>query len=298
MRHAPPRFGLFLPQIGLSFGEIESRVAQAEALGFHSVWLMDHLAAPGAPNADCFEGWTLATALAARTSRIRIGHLVLCDGFRHPSLLAKMAATLDQISGGRLELGLGWGSVPQELVDFGLGERKAGERAARLRETLEILALLFSGEPVDYEGRYYRLRGAVARPLPAQAKIPIHIGGAGPKLTLPLVRELADWWNCVSTACDRFDELRPQIGDARISIQRPIGLASSPEARDESVARAERRFRGWGGLIAGTADEVADALARDFARGVELAICVFSDGARPETLDRFASEVIPRVAAG
>ncbi|MER3453361.1 MAG: LLM class flavin-dependent oxidoreductase, partial [Chloroflexota bacterium] len=114
--------GVFLPQLRMSFDAIETRVRAAEAAGYHSVWFMDHLAAPAAPAADCFEGWTLATALAARTERIRLGHLVLCNPFRHPALLAKMAASLDVISRGRLELGIGWGSVPAELRDWGIGE--------------------------------------------------------------------------------------------------------------------------------------------------------------------------------
>src|SRR5882757_9615416 len=109
-----PWFGLYLPQLRMSFDRIVERTLAAEAAGFDSVWLMDHLVAPRAPEVDTFEGWTIATALAARTSTIRIGHLVLCDPFRHPVLLAKMAATFDVISNGRLELGIGWGSVPDE----------------------------------------------------------------------------------------------------------------------------------------------------------------------------------------
>src|SRR5262245_45041864 len=112
-------FGLFLPQLRMSFDTIVERTLAAEAAGFDSVWLMDHMAPPGMPHHDSFEGWTLASALAARTSTIRIGHLVTCAPFRHPALLAKMAATVDVLSDGRLDLGLGWGSVPAELRTFG-----------------------------------------------------------------------------------------------------------------------------------------------------------------------------------
>ena len=108
-------FGVFLPQLRMSFDTILERTLAAEAAGFDSVWLMDHLAAPAAPQWDTLEGWTLAAALAARTTRIRLGHLVTCDPFRHPSVLAKMAATVDVLSGGRLDLGIGWGSVDAEL---------------------------------------------------------------------------------------------------------------------------------------------------------------------------------------
>src|SRR5262249_21509010 len=145
MPAAGGHLGYFLPQIALSWPEIEARVRLAEGLGFHSVWLMDHLWAPGAEDRDCFESWTLATALAARTERIRLGHLVLCNAFRHPALLAKMAATLDHVSDGRLELGLGWGSVPAELAAFGVG---AEPRGARVRARLGIRRVLGGGERV------------------------------------------------------------------------------------------------------------------------------------------------------
>src|SRR5262249_2917892 len=166
---APPWFGLYLPQLRMGFDRILERTLAAEAAGFDSVWLMDHFTAPMAPEVDTYEGWTVATALAAHTSKIRIGHLVLCDPFRHPVLLAKTAATFDVISGGRLELGIGWGSVPSELETFGFGPEPAATRAARLHETLEILDLMFSGQTFDYDGKFPTLRAAVGRPgaLPA-----------------------------------------------------------------------------------------------------------------------------------
>ncbi|HEY1634725.1 MAG TPA: LLM class flavin-dependent oxidoreductase [Acidimicrobiales bacterium] len=286
-------YALYLPQLRMSFRAIEERVLAAEAHGFHSVWFMDHLAAPAMPEADTFEAWTIATALAARTSRIRIGHLVLCDAFRHPALLAKMAATLDVLSGGRLELGIGWGSVEQELRAYGFAADGPGVRAGRLSETLDILRLMFDGRRFDYEGRYYRLTDAIGRPVPAQGRVPIHVGGAGPRLTLPLVARHADWWNCPSTAVDRLGVLRHQIGQARVSTQHPVALAPSRQDRGEVVATAQRRFGSWGGLLAGTADEIAAALASEAALGVELCILQFSDFGEPETLARFAGDVAP-----
>ena len=207
-----PWFGLFLPQLRMSFPTILERTLAAEAAGFDSVWLMDHLAAPMAPEVDTFEGWTTAAALAARTSTIRIGHLVTCDPFRHPALLAKMAATVDSISDGRLELGIGWGSVPAELDAYGIGAAPAAERAARLRESLEVIDLMFSGERFDYHGTHHTLTGAIGRPLPVQTPHPpIHIGGAGPNLTMPIVRDHADWWNGWADQPDRFVPLSRRI---------------------------------------------------------------------------------------
>ena len=290
-------FGLFLPQLRMSFDTILERTLAAEAAGFDSVWLMDHLAAPAAPGWDTLEGWTLAAGLATRTSRIRLGHLVTCDPFRHPAVLAKMAATLDVLSGGRLELGLGWGSVDAELRTFGIDAGTAPERAARLRETLEILPLMFAGEPFDYSGAQYRLAGAVGRPVPVQSRIPVHIGGAGPKLTMPLVRDFADWWNCPSYAADRLEEVRPLAGDARVSVQHPVGLAAGDANRAEVSALTQRRFGSWGGIVTGAAEEVAGALVADVDFDARGFVLQFHDFGTTETLERFMGEVAPAVRA-
>jgi alkanesulfonate monooxygenase SsuD/methylene tetrahydromethanopterin reductase-like flavin-dependent oxidoreductase (luciferase family) len=288
-------FGLFLPQLRMSFATILERTLAAEAAGFDSVWLMDHLAAPAAPEHDTLEGWTLAAALAVRTTTIRIGHLVTCDPFRHPAVLAKMAATVDVLSDGRLELGLGWGSVERELETYGIGAGPPKTRAARMRESIEILDLMFAGEPFDHDGTV-ELRGAIGRPRPVQLpRPPLHIGGAGPKLTMPIVRDHADWWNCPTYAVDRLDELRPLAGDARVSVQHPIGLASGAADREETVATAQRRFGGWGGLIAGTSTEVADELAAEAATGVEGFVIQLTDFGAPETIAQFMTEVAPVV---
>jgi alkanesulfonate monooxygenase SsuD/methylene tetrahydromethanopterin reductase-like flavin-dependent oxidoreductase (luciferase family) len=290
-----PWFGLYLPQLRMSFDRMLERTLAAEAAGFDSVWLMDHFAAPMAPEVDTFEGWTIATALAARTSTIRFGHLVLCDPFRHPVLLAKTAASFDVISNGRLELGVGWGSVRDELRTFGFGPEPAAVRAAKLRETLEIVERMFSGESFDYAGEHYTLHAATGRPVPVQTHVPVHIGGGGPKLTMPLVERFADWWNCPGYALDRLDELRPLAGTARISAQHPIGLARSAKDRDDATSQVHRRFGSWGGVIAGTADEVAAALAVEVDRGVEGFVCQFSDFGTPETIELFMREVVPAV---
>lgn len=288
--------GLYLPQIRMDFASIEERARAADEAGFHSVWFMDHLAPPVDRSLDCLEAWTVATAVAARTEEIHIGHLVLCSEFRHPALLAKMAASLDVISGGRLELGLGWGSVEEELRDYGFAERARGARASRLGETLRLLDLLWRGDPVDFDGEHWTLRDAVCRPQPVRGRVPIHLGGAGERLTLPLVAAHADWWNCPSYGFERFEQLRPLAGSARISMQHPIGLARSSAEREDVVATAQRRFGAWGGLLAGTPDEVAAALRLEREAGVELFVCQFSDFGRPETIRLFADEVLPALA--
>lgn len=291
-----PWFGVFLPQLRMSFDTILERTLAAETAGFDSVWLMDHLAAPAGAHLDTFEGWTTAAALAVRTSHIRIGHLVTCDPFRHPAVLAKMAATVDVLSGGRLELGLGWGSVEAELEAYGIDTGGPAVRAARLRETLEILPLMFEGEPFDYDGEHFRLAEAIGRPVPVQAKVPVHIGGAGTRLTMPIVRDHADWWNCPSYAIDRLGELRAEAAGARVSAQHPVALAPDEASRAEVLAVAERRFGTWGGLVAGTASEVAGVLGAEAQdHGVEGFVVQFTDFGLPETVHRFMEEVAPAV---
>ena len=292
----PALAGLYLPQMRMDFATIEARARVAEEVSFHSVWLMDHVAPPASRELEMLEGWTVATGIAMRTERLRIGHLVLCSEFRHPVLLAKMAASLDVISGGRSELGLGWGSVAAELEDYGFTTAGPKVRAERLAETLEILSLLWTGEPVDFDGTHWTLRNAICRPRPVNGRIPIHLGGAGERLTLPLVARYADWWNCPSTGVARYEQLRSQAGDVRVSAQHPIGLAATSAERDEVVALTNMRFGAWGGVIAGTPDEVAEALRRERAAGVELFICQFHDFGRPDTLRLFADEVLPALS--
>ena len=292
------QFGVYLPQLRMDVPTILERVRTAEAAGFSSAWLMDHLMAPMLPEADTYEAWTLISALAAGTERIRLGHLVGCDPFRHPALLAKMAVTVDAISGGRLELGLGWGSVEDELRRLGFGPAPADERAARLGETLEVLELLLTGEPVTFTGEHVRLEEVVCRPTPVTGRIPVHLGGAGERLTMPLVRRYADWWNCPAYGLDRLEDLCAQAGDARVSVQHPIGFVADGADREEVATTAERRFGGWGGLLVGDAAELAERLAAEAELGVELFILQFSDFGHPATLEAFGREVLPRLHVG
>lgn len=288
-------FGVFVPQFRIDVPSMFERARAAEASGFRSFWLMDHLLAPGAPPVDTLESWTLLTALAGATTTLRLGHLVGCAPFRHPSLLAKMAATFDQVSGGRLELGLGWGSVESELTAFGFRPGSRRERSEALGETLEILDLMFAGEPFDYAGRHFRLEGAYGLPRPVQPRIPVHIGGGGPQLTMPLVAAHADWWNCLGSARHRLDELAPLRGSARISAQYAVALLDHEDDRADAEARMARRMpvAAWGEPMIGTADQLAKLFAAERARGVELAVVRFDDFGAPETVRRFGAEVIP-----
>ena len=143
-----------------------------------------------------FEGWTLASFLLAQTTRLRLGHLVLCNNFRHPALLAKMATTLDVCSGGRFEFGLGSGSVEDEHLRTGLPWGSFPERSERLAEALQIVTDMFAQEQTSFVGRHYEIHDVPNLPPPVQRpRPPIHVGGIGLRHTLPLVARYADVWN-------------------------------------------------------------------------------------------------------
>jgi F420-dependent oxidoreductase-like protein len=166
-----------------------------EELGFDSVWDCDHFQQPSRPQGPYFEGWTLLAALAAKTTTIRIGVLVSCNTFRHPALLAKEAVTVDHISNGRLELGIGAGWYVPEHEAFGLDFPPAAELVGRFREAVEIVDLLLRQDVTTYAGQYYQLREAPFRPRPVQQPRPPLTLGAHRSKMLAIVARYADRWN-------------------------------------------------------------------------------------------------------
>jgi alkanesulfonate monooxygenase SsuD/methylene tetrahydromethanopterin reductase-like flavin-dependent oxidoreductase (luciferase family) len=284
-------FRLFLPQMRLDFDALTQRARTAEESGFGGIALMDHLAPPLAESQPMYEAVLATTYLAAKTERLGLGHLVLCDAMRHPAMLAKEAVTLDHASSGRFELGLGWGSVPSEFETFGVGDPTPRVRVRRMAETLEVLKALWSGESVDYDGEFHRLVAAQQMPTPLSS-IPIVIGGVGPK-TLELVARHADWWNVPIHQLDRLDELRGSVGEARVSVQVMVALIPDEASRAQVTETVTRRFGVYErGLHIGTTAEIAaqfDVLA---SRGIERIYVWFADFAQQETLEQFGAEVI------
>jgi alkanesulfonate monooxygenase SsuD/methylene tetrahydromethanopterin reductase-like flavin-dependent oxidoreductase (luciferase family) len=264
----------------MSLDAIVERAQAAENAGFDGIALMDHLAPPLATDQPMYEAMTLAMWLAAHTDRLTIGHLVLCDALRHPAMLAKEAITIDHASGGRFELGIGWGSVPQELVDFDVTTDGPRARVARLRRSLETIRALWAG-------------GQQPTPLD---RIPIVIGGVGAR-TLELVAEHADWWNLPIHALDRLEELRPSAGPARLSVQQMVAFVPSEADRSRVTELAQRRFGGMGGgLVIGQADELVEHFTHAARRGVERVYTWFADFADPETLAAFGEQVVAECA--
>jgi alkanesulfonate monooxygenase SsuD/methylene tetrahydromethanopterin reductase-like flavin-dependent oxidoreductase (luciferase family) len=279
-------FHLFLPQMRMTPDVMADRAVAAEAAGFTGIALMDHLWAPMAEQQPTYEALVTATWIAARTSTLTVGHLVLCDAFRHPVQLAKEAITLDHASGGRFELGIGWGSVPTELDATGLGGPPS-RRVARLRETLELLRQAFTGAPLDIDGTYATVHGPPLAP-PPLGRLPIVIGGAGPK-TLALA-EFADWWNLPIYALDRLEEVRDLVG-VPLSTQQMVALVRSDQDRSEVEATTERRFGAMHPVV-GSAAELVDHYGRLIERGVQRFYVWSADFGDPATLAEFGTGVI------
>jgi alkanesulfonate monooxygenase SsuD/methylene tetrahydromethanopterin reductase-like flavin-dependent oxidoreductase (luciferase family) len=290
-----PDFHIFLPQMRMGVDVLVNKARAADAAGFGGIALMDHLAPPMAEDQPMHEAMITAAWLAARTDRLTVGHLVLCDALRHPAVLAKQAVTIDHASRGRFELGIGWGSVPDELDAYGVGDTAPSARVRRLAESLEVITALWSGETVDFEGEFHRLKGARQLPVPV-ARIPLLIGGAGRK-TLALVARYADWWNLPIYALDRLEELRPAAGGARVSIQQVVAFVPNEAERARVTELALRRFGIYGnGLVIGDAAQLVDHFTALHDRGVERFYTWFSDFADPETLAAFGADVIGTVA--
>lgn len=303
-------FGIYLPQVGIGFEEMLGRALECERLGYDSLWLYDHLYAPAQPGHPSLEAWTLATALLARTSRLRVGHLVLCNNFRHPAVLAKMATTLDVISGGRVDLGIGSGSVADEHDQAGIPWGSLRERSERLGEALEIITRMLAEPTTTWAGQYYAVRDLPNLPRPVQQpRPPIHIGGAGPRRTLPLVARYADVWNVPTYALDRLAELNraldeecERIGRDPASIRRSIEavmVVAPPDRLDDAMARARRHYGypGFGleaGGFTGTPARVADRIAELAGSGFTSFVFFTHDRASTATLELFADEVMSR----
>jgi alkanesulfonate monooxygenase SsuD/methylene tetrahydromethanopterin reductase-like flavin-dependent oxidoreductase (luciferase family) len=267
---------------------------QAEGLGFESVWLFDHLHTVPRPTDEItFESFTALSAIAALTQRVRLGHIVLCNGFRNPALTAKMASTLDAISGGRFELGIGAGWKRDEWLAYGYGFPDTPTRLAMLHDALEVIGRMLEGDRTShatYEGNHHLVASARNVPKPIQPTgMPIMVGGNGPKVTWRLAVRYADELNLDGLSPAEVAEALPTIRDRCVEIGRdPESLAVSvhawwgtPEWREPGAARrrllADYADLGVSRVIgllraSADADEALDDLAADaHSAGVEMA---------------------------
>lgn len=186
------------PQFGFSFQDMVTIAQLAERTGYHALWASDHLLWDDASTQrNCFEVWTLLTALAPLTTTLRLGTLVTCNSYRYPSMLAKTVACLDTISNGRIDCGIGAGWKDIEYRAYGIPFPPIGTRMDQLQETTTILKQLWTQDRVDFRGDHYTLEDALCAPKPIQNPLPLWIGGQGERRLLRLVAESADGWNMV-----------------------------------------------------------------------------------------------------
>lgn len=228
-------FGLDVAQHQLTWDEIRSRVRLADDAGFTGVWVFDHFTPLyGDPNGPCMEGWTLLAAIAAETTRVRMGTLVTGVTYRHPSILATQAITVDHVSGGRLDVGLGAAWHAGEHRALGIYFPGKGERIDRLEEAVDVVRLLMTTDDATYQGRHYRLEGATYRPRPVQQPHPpLWIGASGPQRTLPLAARVADVWHTFGAPDELarksriVDEHAERAGRDPAAIRRSTNLSLS-----------------------------------------------------------------------
>lgn len=308
-------FGLQLGPQTINWDELRRWTLKAESLGFDSVWLADHFIRHFAHTPyPVVEMWSGMAALAACTTRIRIGSLVASVTHRNPGIAAISAATIDQISGGRFILGLGAGWSKEEHRAYGIPLPPPAVRLAMLTEAIQICRLLWTGDVVNFEGTHFQLHDAACEIKPVQQPMPILVGAMGEQLALRVVAEHADIWNMVGGDFDTvarksalIDSFCEQCGrdpaTLRRSIEVPIAVAV-----DEATARRrlhrviEHRHydpaHAAEHIIAGTPEQCIAKIARFQAMGISefmlITLAPFDD----EELDLFAERVLPAFARG
>ncbi len=284
-----------------SFADVLEIARHAEAIGFDGLWYADHFMPDGeATRVPYTESWTTLAGIAAAVPRIRIGPLVTGNTYRHPAVLAKMAATVDHISGGRLVLGLGAGWQENEHRQYGIPFYTVKERLERLAEAAELIKALFANETTTWKGKHYALENAVLEPKPVQKPLPLLIGGGGEKVTLRIAARFANEWNVwgdVATLRRKMailDGYCAELGRDPRAIQRSaVALlfltddrAQAEKLRSRPLARP---------AIIGNPDEVREIVRAYREAGVdELVVPDFTLGPRDPklvTLERFIREV-------
>lgn len=293
-----------------SWEEMRDAALHVEQLGYDSVWTWDHfvplLGDATGPN---FEGWQILAAWGAITRRVRIGMLVTGNTYRHPALLANMAATLDHITAGRAILGVGAAWHEAEHTMYGMEFRTPGWRLARLSEAAEIMRSLLDQERTNFQGRHYTITDATCEPKPVQARLPLMIGGGGEQKTLRIAARWADMWHGFGTPDVVEHKIRvlrehcEEVGRDPAEIMATTGggvvVRKDRSAIDRRIREVVERNRVTGSYapFAGTPDEVARRMADNWRAGVRGFIFGCPPPYDRETMELLMSEVRPRLEA-
>ncbi len=289
--------------------EAMTRVGQeAEVLGFDSIWLYDHFHTIPVPSQEVtFECWVSTAALARDTKTIRIGQMVTCNGYRNPALLAKMASTVDVLSHGRLDFGIGAGWYEHEYKAYGFDYPDAPERLRYLREALQVILAMWTQEEAVFEGKYYHVQGAINQPKGVQKPhIPILIGGGGEKVTLKLVAQYGDACNIggdIETIKHKFAVIKHHcetVGRDYDSIHRTSSTAcimgESEEAALSQLKPMERQMLEMQrrAALIGTPEAVQQRLSEYQEAGVQELILTFPNITKLESMRAFAQKFIQK----
>jgi F420-dependent oxidoreductase-like protein len=253
--------------------------AQAEALGFESVWVFDHFHTTPRSTLDItFESFSTLAALAVETRRVRLGHVVLCAAYRNPALTGKMISTLDVISGGRMELGIGAGWKRDEWRAYGYGFPSARERLAILKDQLEVITAMTRAERASYGGTHHSIDGAINVPQPLQPRMPIMVGGNGPNVTWRLAARYADELN--------LDGMSPaEVTEAMRTIR------ARCEEIDRDPASLRVSVHVWWESLQGAGKQRADMVGEYARAGVSRVIALLRDSVdSDEALPKWADD--------
>ena len=279
----PIRFGIQTPQQHTSWQDMLSLWQEIDTLGFDTAWVFDHfLPIFSDPTGPCLEGWTALAALAMATKNVRLGVMVTGNTYRQPAVLAKMATTVDIISGGRLILGIGAGWFELEHREYGIPFPRVAERLARLGESLEVIKRLWTEERTTFSGRYYQLHEAVCNPKPVQRPHPpILVGASGEHVALGIVARHAQMWNTFGTP----EVFRHKIARLAAHCQR---IGRDPATIEKSVLLSALLPLG----------EVRQRILDYVAVGVTHLIFSVPSSVDRQLLRRFAQEIIPAFRQG
>jgi F420-dependent oxidoreductase-like protein len=308
------RFGIHSGQQYTDFPGYVSLWQDAEALGFDWASAFDHfLPIHTDPAGPCFEGMTLLAAMAAHTSRLRIGMIVVGVTYRHPAVLANEAATIDHVSGGRLEFGLGAAWYQLEHEQYGIDFPPIGRRMDMLGEAAAIVRSLWTNEATTFEGKHFRLREARCEPKPVQAHLPLWIGGSGERRTLRIAAQHADGWNTFLTSEAEYrhkldvlaghcadvgrdpDAIRKQLVFRAVLGEDEAEAGERARERASSLGVGEEQFRAeW---IVGTPEQCAERLAPYLELGVRDFLLFCRPPGDRRTMELIASGVAPRLRA-
>ena len=310
------RFGIQIePQFGFTYDEVAQIAKEAERLGFYGLWASDHLFWDSkSEQRNCLEAWTLLTALAPVTTRLRLGTLVTCNSYRPPGLLAKIAASLDHLSNGRLEFGIGAGWKELEYRAYGIPFPSIGTRLAQLEEAVQVVRLLWTQERASFSGTHYQLQEALCAPKPTQQPPRIWIAGGGEKVMLRIVAQYADGWNIllgssVATVQRKTEILRRHCDTLKrdfSTIEKSLFLAVVLAEDEKELKRREAESAqalGGRGLwasrklgTAGTPERLAETLRALQALGFHHFQMVFPYKQEQEMLQRFTELVVPQLS--